>query len=433
MGPRPAARPGSGTSTPSGTPSSGPASGLAASITASGIIGRVDKSGRIVEFTSPEDKCPQCKTDRFLNPKLKLLVSPCYHKLCTSCIDRIYALGPAPCPECGVVCRKSQFGSQTFQDLSVEREVDVRKRVQRIYNKQQSDFASLSEYNNYLEEVEQITFNLLHKVDTEATHARIAAYEAANKASASRMANQSESESAAMAQSEARLLALRKARAERRKRQDLEDVQWKQEEQREIVAALEDGLEEEDIGRIHDKWAEKRAKRDEEREVEELREIRQEEEEQRRMGQAGQRNKSRATGSGNGSSDKGAGAATAPASPFATSSDTWRPESMRYFTGPLAQLSTGLELFESADTLQPPEALRVDRPGQIPHDQSGDRKAPYDPWTAKVLTKMSATDVEAFKAGGYDWCEWWKWELSVAGGSMGVHPQSGTAPKATAE
>lgn len=97
-----------------------------------GIVGHKDKSGRITEYTSPEDQCPQCKTDRFLNPRLKLLVSPCYHKLCTSCIDRIWALGPAPCPECGNVCRKSQFGSQTFQDLKVEREVDVRKRIQRV-------------------------------------------------------------------------------------------------------------------------------------------------------------------------------------------------------------------------------------------------------------------------------------------------------------
>lgn len=155
-------RPGTSSSIPLGRPggsSANTASGPSSSSTlaSTGIIGHKDKSGRIVSYTSPDDKCPSCKTDRFLNPRLKLLVSPCYHKLCTSCIDRIWSLGPAPCPTCGTVCRKNQFGPQTFQDLGVEREVDVRKRIQRSYNKQQGDFGSLQEYNNYLEEIEQIS------------------------------------------------------------------------------------------------------------------------------------------------------------------------------------------------------------------------------------------------------------------------------------
>lgn len=80
-----------------------------------------DPSRRIIDYSSSDDKCPQCKTDRYLNPKLRLLVSPCYHKLCESCLDRIFSLGPAPCPECGQTCRKNQFGIQTFQDLQVEK------------------------------------------------------------------------------------------------------------------------------------------------------------------------------------------------------------------------------------------------------------------------------------------------------------------------
>ena len=44
----------------------------------------------ITEFSSEDDFCPVCKSDRFLNPKLRLLVSKCYHRMCESCIDRIY-------------------------------------------------------------------------------------------------------------------------------------------------------------------------------------------------------------------------------------------------------------------------------------------------------------------------------------------------------
>src|SRR5882762_2403055 len=94
-----------------------------------------------------DDQCPVCKSDRYLNPKLRLLVSSCYHKMfvsrrllcrlvlkhgccrCESCIDRLFTLGPAPCPICGKILRKLAFIPQTFEDLTVEKEVAVRRRI----------------------------------------------------------------------------------------------------------------------------------------------------------------------------------------------------------------------------------------------------------------------------------------------------------------
>ena len=97
------------------------------------------------------DQCPVCKSDRYLNPKLRLLVSACYHKMCVrsvvlvmhwhypsdkndffrceSCIDRLFTLGPAPCPLCNKVLRKLAFMPQTFEDLGVEKEVAIRRRI----------------------------------------------------------------------------------------------------------------------------------------------------------------------------------------------------------------------------------------------------------------------------------------------------------------
>ena len=94
-----------------------------------------------------DDQCPVCKSDRYLNPKLRLLVSACYHKMyathmlvvrvvltvlnnrCESCIDRLFTLGPAPCPICTKTLRKLAFTPQTFEDLGVEKEVAVRRRI----------------------------------------------------------------------------------------------------------------------------------------------------------------------------------------------------------------------------------------------------------------------------------------------------------------
>lgn len=85
------------------------------------------------------------------------MVSPCYHKMCESCIDRLFSLGPAACPVCGQIVRKQQFSAQIFEDLSVEEEVNVRKRVAKLFTRKPEEFASLRAYNDYLEEFEELS------------------------------------------------------------------------------------------------------------------------------------------------------------------------------------------------------------------------------------------------------------------------------------
>ena len=49
------------------------------------------------------------------------------------------------------------------------------------FNKKEEDFDDLAEYNDYLEMVEDIVFNLANGVDTLATNKRIAEYKERNK------------------------------------------------------------------------------------------------------------------------------------------------------------------------------------------------------------------------------------------------------------
>ncbi|KAL8695431.1 MAG: hypothetical protein Q9218_000009 [Villophora microphyllina] len=130
-----------------------------------------------------DDICPVCKSSRYLNPTMRFLVNPeCYHKMCESCVDRIFSTGPAPCPiaGCARTLRKQRFRKQTFEDLKIEREVDVRRRVAQVFNKEENDFETLRAYNNYLEEMEVITFNLLEGIDVAATERKLTAYAAQN-------------------------------------------------------------------------------------------------------------------------------------------------------------------------------------------------------------------------------------------------------------
>eukprot|EP00842_Homolaphlyctis_polyrhiza_P003714 jgi/Hompol1/4343/HPOL_003606-RA len=128
------------------------------------------------------ERCPVCKTDKYLNPTLRLLVSPCFHKMCESCINRLFLSGPAPCPICKATLRKSNFVFQTFDDLLVEKEIQIRKKIGRYFNKRLEDFdGNLRAYNDYLEEVEEIMFNLIHDIDLQNTQERIDRYRIENK------------------------------------------------------------------------------------------------------------------------------------------------------------------------------------------------------------------------------------------------------------
>ncbi|CDK24522.1 unnamed protein product [Kuraishia capsulata CBS 1993] len=134
---------------------------------------------------SKNDMCPVCKTDRYLSPSLKFLINPeCYHKICDSCVDRIFSLGPTKCPyaNCNKVLRKNKFKTQTFEDLGIERETDLRRKVLSVYNKKEEDFrGDLEGYNKYLEEIEQMVDNLINGVDVEETENKLKQYEVLNK------------------------------------------------------------------------------------------------------------------------------------------------------------------------------------------------------------------------------------------------------------
>ncbi|KAI0233800.1 CDK-activating kinase assembly factor MAT1 [Lamellibrachia satsuma] len=113
--------------------------------------------------------CPRCKTTRYRNPALKLMVNVCGHALCENCMDLLFVRGSGACPECGIALRRSNFRTQMFEDARVEKEVDIRKKILREFNKKEEDFGSLREYNDYLEQVETIIFNLTNGTDVEKT------------------------------------------------------------------------------------------------------------------------------------------------------------------------------------------------------------------------------------------------------------------------
>ncbi|CAH0551000.1 unnamed protein product [Brassicogethes aeneus] len=125
--------------------------------------------------------CPRCRTSKFQNPSLKMMVNVCGHGLCESCVELLFLKGSGSCPECRIPLRRNNFRVQLFEDPAVEKEVDIRKRVLRDFNKKEDDFESLLDFNNYLEKVETIIYNLTNNIDIIDTNKKIEQYKKDNK------------------------------------------------------------------------------------------------------------------------------------------------------------------------------------------------------------------------------------------------------------
>ncbi|KAK1988598.1 CDK-activating kinase assembly factor MAT1 [Colletotrichum cereale] len=171
--------------------------------------------------TTTNDICPVCKTMRYLNKDLEFLINPeCYHPMCANCVARIFSDGPNQCPYAGChrTLRKKGFKSAYFGDLTVEREVDIRRRVAAVLNKVEDDFETLHDFNGYLEWVETLTFDLISgsDADKKAAEARLIEWEQAHKAEIERnrrLAKESEAERVARFEAEKEEARMRRMEA----------------------------------------------------------------------------------------------------------------------------------------------------------------------------------------------------------------------------
>lgn len=115
-------------------------------------------------------ECPRCKTTKYRNPQLKLLVNVCGHPLCEKCIELMFANGSAKCYQCPTPLKRINFKKQLFQDSQVEKDIQVRRDILRKFSKNQEAFSSLRDYNDYLEKLETVIYNLANDIDPDETY-----------------------------------------------------------------------------------------------------------------------------------------------------------------------------------------------------------------------------------------------------------------------
>jgi len=60
---------------------------------------------------------------------------PCYNFLyystfrCENCVELLFVRGSGQCPQCNTNLRRNNFKLQFFEDASIEKEIEIRKRV----------------------------------------------------------------------------------------------------------------------------------------------------------------------------------------------------------------------------------------------------------------------------------------------------------------
>lgn len=147
----------------------------------------------------------------------------CGHQFCNSCVERELSRRKAfPCPYCQTLVKRATLSTRTLDDVQCEKDTSWRRRVLKVFNKVESDFATLQDFNDYLESVEDIIFSIVNEEpDAEDCKAKLKKYEEENKSAIVIRQSQRADEDRCIADR----IASEQRDAERRKRENYEEEQ----------------------------------------------------------------------------------------------------------------------------------------------------------------------------------------------------------------
>ena len=91
----------------------------------------------------------------------------CGHQFCNQCLDREFSRKREfPCPICQTLVKRATLTERSLDEMQVERDVSWRRRVLKVFNKTEADFPTLKEYNDYLEQIEDMIYAIVMEEPT---------------------------------------------------------------------------------------------------------------------------------------------------------------------------------------------------------------------------------------------------------------------------
>merc|ERR1712137_215357 len=127
-----------------------------------------------------EDRCCSCRAEVSTRGGSVMMSTVCGHYWCTACYKTQFIKeSRRPCPNCQQPTKKSQIIIKEDDSL-VEREKDIRNDLIQTFNKKREQFSSEKEYNDFLEDFEEMVFDLLHNRNKQSITAKKLAYRTEN-------------------------------------------------------------------------------------------------------------------------------------------------------------------------------------------------------------------------------------------------------------
>lgn len=125
--------------------------------------------------------CSICNSEDKLTVEKLLVNNKCGHRFCVSCCDREFARKPQfACPRCKgtqVLVKRTGLTEKTLDQIETQKEITIRRKVLKVFNRTEEDFEDQNEWNDYQEKVEDLIFNLTEGIDVELCNKTIAAYQ----------------------------------------------------------------------------------------------------------------------------------------------------------------------------------------------------------------------------------------------------------------
>ena len=142
----------------------------------------------LVLSTDDELKCASClkeqnSADNIEDEIFYTNIDPddptkCNHRFCNRCkINNFNKKRNFACPVCQSTVKESNLKQQTYDDYEIKKDIKIRKKIKSIYNKTETDFKTLKEFQDYDEYVEDLIYNLVHNINKDDTEKLVKDYE----------------------------------------------------------------------------------------------------------------------------------------------------------------------------------------------------------------------------------------------------------------
>mmetsp|Transcript_42540 Transcript_42540/g.48890 ORF Transcript_42540/g.48890 Transcript_42540/m.48890 type:complete len:269 (-) Transcript_42540:14-820(-) len=122
-------------------------------------------------------ECAICQIYALERYGIKMFTSICEHKMCEDCMKKMFvARSTIDCPKCRRSLRRVDLSDKSVEEREVDKDVQARKRVMSVFNMLRSSCETNEEYNQYLEEIEDMVYNLVEDVNVDETERKLEEY-----------------------------------------------------------------------------------------------------------------------------------------------------------------------------------------------------------------------------------------------------------------